>query len=290
MLSGPFALAFSAGMLATINPCGFAMLPAYLSYFLGLDAPESERPDRSVLRALAVGGVLTLGFVAVFGVIGAIYVHLASWVIDYTHYLTIFIGLGLVILGITMLRGFEPTLKLPKLSKGTGSRELWSMFLFGVSYAVASLSCTIAPFLGMVSTTFRQESFASGVATFVVYGLGMGTVVVFLTVYTALANTSLVRRLRQLLPYINRISGVLLILTGLYLGYYGIYEIRVQNGDLRRDSLVDRFTRLQADANQWITNVGAVRLGLLLGLATAAAVAYAMLRRRESGGDTSTRS
>ena len=34
------ALAFSAGMVATVNPCGFALLPAYLSYFLGLEEAE----------------------------------------------------------------------------------------------------------------------------------------------------------------------------------------------------------------------------------------------------------
>ena len=38
MIRGHLALAFSAGMIATVNPCGFAMLPAYLSYFLGLEA------------------------------------------------------------------------------------------------------------------------------------------------------------------------------------------------------------------------------------------------------------
>jgi len=30
MLEGPFALALAAGMAATVNPCGFALLPAYL--------------------------------------------------------------------------------------------------------------------------------------------------------------------------------------------------------------------------------------------------------------------
>ena len=36
MIDAPLGLAFAAGLVATINPCGFAMLPAYLSFFLGL--------------------------------------------------------------------------------------------------------------------------------------------------------------------------------------------------------------------------------------------------------------
>ena len=37
-----------------------------------------------------------------------------------------------------------------------------SMFLFGVSYAVASLSCTIGPFLAVTTSTFRSESWLTG--------------------------------------------------------------------------------------------------------------------------------
>jgi len=36
------ALAFTTGMLATVNPCGFAMLPAYLSYFLGVESADGK--------------------------------------------------------------------------------------------------------------------------------------------------------------------------------------------------------------------------------------------------------
>mgnify|MGYP001611737333 FL=1 len=31
----PLGYAFGAGMVSTVNPCGFAMLPAYLGLFLG---------------------------------------------------------------------------------------------------------------------------------------------------------------------------------------------------------------------------------------------------------------
>ena len=49
---------------ATVNPCGFAMLPAYLSYFLGIDRTHDGPAEAGVLRALLVGAVVSLGFVA----------------------------------------------------------------------------------------------------------------------------------------------------------------------------------------------------------------------------------
>ena len=50
-----WGVAFAAGMVSTINPCGFAMLPAYLSYFLGLEGKGGEA-TASPGRSLAVVG------------------------------------------------------------------------------------------------------------------------------------------------------------------------------------------------------------------------------------------
>ena len=57
LMIGPLAYAFGVGMVATFNPCGFAMLPAYLSYFLGLEDASTRRstPGSAVVRALTVG-------------------------------------------------------------------------------------------------------------------------------------------------------------------------------------------------------------------------------------------
>jgi cytochrome c-type biogenesis protein len=281
MIDGPFAYAFSLGLLAAVNPCGFAMLPAYLSYFLGLEGDDDA--DRSILRALAVGLTVTAGFVAVFAVIGYVIENVSTEVRDKLPHATIVIGAGLVALAIAMLRGYEPTLRLPKFQRGTGSRELGSMFLFGVSYAVASLSCTIATFLGVTTATFDRENVVSGVAVFVVYALGMGSLVVFLTIATALAKTSVARSLRRVLPFVHRVSALLLLASGLYVAYYGWYELRIRS-EIRRDPIVDYFTGRQARLSSWITDVGATRLGIVLGLVIGAAVAAPLLNRRRRQG------
>ena len=280
MLEGPFALAFGAGMVATINPCGFAMLPAYLSYFLGSGEAGAES-SRGVGRAAVVGGAVTLGFVAVFAVAGTVISNLSRALLDYVPYVTVVIGVALVVLAVAMLLGFEPAVRLPKLEKGTGSREFGSMFVFGVSYAVASLGCTIGPFLSVTATTFRHQSFVSGLATFVVYGLGMGVVVVSLTVYTALARNGLLRWLRRAMPYVNRVAATLLLLSGAYVTYYGIYEIRADRADtVVRDPIVEYFTDLQGRATTWVQETGSLRLGVFLVLVTAVAIGLFILARR----------
>ncbi len=244
MLNGPFALALAAGMAATVNPCGFALLPAYLSAFVGLDEGASNRS--AVTRAISVSAVMTAGFVTVFGLFGAVITKVIGGIEEQLPWATIVIGIALIGLGVYMLTGRQLIVNIPKLQKGGADGTLVSMYLFGVSYAVASLSCTIGPFLAVTSTTFRNESYLSGVAVFVVYGLGMGIVVGVLTLAVALTKDGLVAKFRSLLPKMNRIAGVLLVVAGAYVAYYGWYEVRLFNGGDPEDPVVDAAIEIQS--------------------------------------------
>ena len=284
MIEAPFALALTAGMVATVNPCGFAMLPAYLSYFLGTDdagSDEAADAQAGILRALAVGGVVTLGFLLVFGTVGLAVSHLSISINRYLPWVTLIIGVGLVVLGIAMLRGFELVVRLPKLERGGTTRGLGSMFVFGISYAVASLSCTLPPFLAVTATTFNQLNYVSGVSVFLVYGLGMGLVLTVLTVAIALTRVSIVGHLRRALPYIHRVSGGLLVVAGAYLAWYGWYEVRVNRGDLSTPGPVAWVTDLSADLTNWLQNTGPTRVAMLLALVVCIALLVAVLWPRD---------
>jgi cytochrome c biogenesis protein CcdA len=284
------ALAFSAGMVATVNPCGFAMLPAYLSYFLGLEGADTTTgpdgtvtaPRAPVTRALAVSAAVTAGFLVVFGILGFAWSSISGLVGTRLPYFTFVVGIGLVVLGIAMLRGFEPTVSLPKLQLDANRRELGSMFLYGISYAVASLSCTIPIFIGIVSTTLERESFVAGVATFLAYGLGMGMTLAILTIAVALARSGIVRSFRRILPYVNRISGGFLVVAGAFVSYYAwvsIQELRSGSGS----TLIDWSRDVQDSLVAWIEQVGGARLALGLAIVIVAAVAITVVAR--SGGD-----
>jgi cytochrome c biogenesis protein CcdA len=249
VFNGPFALALTAGMAATVNPCGFALLPAYLGAFVGLD--DSASRSTAVGRGLKVSLVLTAGFVAVFGIMGLIITQFISGIQEYLPWATIVIGIGLVGLGIYLWTGRQLIINIPKLQRGGADGTMLSMFLFGVSYAVASLSCTIGPFLAVTSTTFRNESYLSGVAVFVLYGLGMGIVVSVLTLAVALAKDGLVNRFRSMLPLMNKVAGVLLVIAGAYVAYYGYFEVRLFFFDGGVDDPIVGFAE---DIQAWLVN------------------------------------
>ena len=285
-MSGPYALALAAGMAATVNPCGFAMLPAYLSAFVGLD----QRGDRvdAVRRALVVSLTLTAGFVLVFGLFGLVVTPFALRLEQHLPWVTIVIGVGLVGLGIALLAGKQLVLRIPKLERGGSDGTLPSMFVFGVSYAIASLSCTIGPFLAITTTTFRTENWISGLGIFVTYAIGMGVVIALLTVSVALARSALVQRFRNLVPKMNRIAGGLLVVAGAYVAWFGWYEIRVLRGQLG-DPIVERASRIQT----WLVNAivpdDPARFVLtVLALAVAAAAVVVVVRRRTTTRTTTT--
>lgn len=282
------AIAFSAGMVATVNPCGFALLPAYLTYFLGLDDSGAE-PDSGtgtrrspVIRALVVSSAVTAGFLVVFGIMGLLWSSVSSLVGQRLPWFTIVMGVALVVLGIAVLRGFEPMVRLPHLDVGRQGRELATMFLYGISYAIASLSCTIPVFVGLVSVTL-DGSFAESVGAFVAYGLGMGMTLAILTMAVALARTGIVTTFRRLLPHMQTISGALLVVAGVFVAYYGWVEVQeLSSGG--SSAVVDWTRDVQSSLQNWAEGVGGARLAVGAALIIGAAVAAALLLR--SGHDS----
>lgn len=247
MPDGLLALALAAGMLAAINPCGFALLPAYLSLLiLGDDSPTKAK---AVGRALRLTAAMTLGFAGVFAIFGLAIAPVAAGVQRYLPWFTIALGITLALLGVAMLLG--KTVTLPKISRSRSgaakpiTASFGSMAGFGASYALASLSCTIAPFLVVVVNGFRQESLAVGLALFLAYAVGMGLVVGTVAVAVALARDTVVHSLRRSGRWVPRVSGLLLLLAGSYVAYYGWWEIRVLNGAGLDDPVISAAAEIQ---------------------------------------------
>jgi len=69
-MSGLLALAFAAGMVAPVNPCGFALLPAWITLSAG-DARTHALQAR-LIRALNAGLALTIGFAGTLVVVGLV--------------------------------------------------------------------------------------------------------------------------------------------------------------------------------------------------------------------------
>ncbi|NQV08117.1 cytochrome c biogenesis protein CcdA [bacterium] len=284
MIDAPLALAFAAGLVATVNPCGFAMLPAYLSYFIGTGGDEPEDTATAMRRSLVVGGVVSAGFLLVFGVTGVLITAGFRTVTDAIPWLALVVGVGIVLLGIAMLRGFDLTVRLPKPGRASHGRGLRSVFGFGVSYAIASLSCTLPVFLSVVALQAQRSNFLSGVATFLAYGAGMSMLLLGVTIALEFGRRGLILRLRSTAGYINRVAGAVLVLAGGYVVWFWVTDLTSGAGALGASGPFRFFEDLSQRAFR-IVGDHPLLWGLGLGGLILTAVGIVFLAARGSGQD-----
>ena len=166
----------------------------------------------AVGRALTATAAMALGFLTVFGGFGVLIVSVASTVQQYLPYVTVVIGVVLVVLGIWLLTGREFTASCRMRLRGRHGwrRRRGSDRCSATAWHTrsASLSCTIGPFLAVTGASFGGGPVLDGLLVYVAYAAGMALVVGVLAIATALANAAVVERARRILPYVNRVSGV----------------------------------------------------------------------------------
>lgn len=222
----PFGYAFGAGMVTTVSPCGIAMLPAYVSLYLGAREENflAKSPLRRGIRALVMSGAVTLSFVAFFGVMGAILSLGGQFLLTFIPWIAVLIGVVLILMGIYLLTGGHVYTNLParlasRLGSNSGS-SIKGFLVFGLAYGIAALSCTLPVFLAVVGSALTVKGFAFGLLQFISFALGMGFIITMVTIGSALFKETVNRWLRRLVPLVARLSGLLLIFAGGYILYF----------------------------------------------------------------------
>ena len=220
------AFAFGAGLLATVNPCGFAMLPAFLGYYVAGGnggEPVGDRADRVLLRlaqGLTVGVSVSLGFAGVFVTAALLASAGLKPLLRYVPWLAVVIGVALVGVGIALLAGRHVGVRVGPHAWSDEDRSLMRVVAFGAAYALVSLSCTLGVLLAVVAQALATKNIAAMVGVLLAYGAGAATVLTSLSVSAALAKGALARGMRQVLPLAGRLGGGLLVASGLYLVAY----------------------------------------------------------------------
>ena len=273
VISAAVALAFTAGMVATFNPCGFSLLPAYIGAFVAGDAVD-DRADRRVMRAVGVAAAVSVGFVIVFTTVGLVIDSIASKVRQQLPWVTIVIGGLLIIAGIATVAGWKPAIAVRGPQLTTDSGDALVMVGFGATYGIASLSCTIGPFLAVTGTAFSRSPL-EGIATYVAYALGMGVIILVLSIAAALAHSTVANHMRRLTRIAPSIGGALMVLAGGYAIWYGRWELAVYDGDLSTDPVINTMEEIRVWFVVTIERIGAERLAVIAALAVAAVVAAA---------------
>jgi len=259
--------AFTLGLVAAVNPCGFPLLPAYLALF-ARGGTAGPGPLSRTARGLGAGAGVCAGFVAVFGALGAAVESGARVVVDWAPWAMVPFGAAMAGFGVLVLLGRAPHLSLPVPRARSGRPGVVAMASFGVAYAVASLSCALPLFLAAVAGSFTRAGPLAGLGTFAAYALGMGLVLMVASLVVSHAGAAALRRASRLGRGLPRASGAVLAVVGAYLVLYWV-------SDLVRPASAPAPVRAVEAAQSAVSNwlAASPRLsGLVLGAAVVAAL------------------
>lgn len=209
------SLAFSAGILAFLSPCALPMLPSYVAYYLNVETAENK-----LQKSLIFGLANVFGFITVFLVVGLVPSFALNQLSSSVIILTPIVGVILIILGI--LTGWSNVLnRIPRINlKAPEKAGIRSFYLYGVGYAAASLTCSLSIFLLIVLQSITASGPLDIMLLFFVYGLGAGALMIPLTVALSYSKKFIYQRLMEYMPYMKKVSGVILIVAGVYMLLY----------------------------------------------------------------------
>ena len=272
----PLALALVAGALASVNPCGFPLLPAFLSFYVGAEEAALPRAPTRVAQGLVVGFLVAAGFLAVFVVVGVPIAYGVTQLTSAIPWAGFGIGILMVVGALVGLAGRAVYLSPRRPLRVERRRRPATMVWFGGAYAVCSLGCTLPIFVALVGASLATASVVEGVIVFGAYGLGMTTMLMALSLGAALARDGLARRLKRLLPHMQRVASSLLLIAGAYLTYYWARVIWSPPRSLGEDPLVGAMTRFATLVQRAAGSSGG-RVGVLVaGGAVAVGIGVAM--------------
>lgn len=223
--------AFLLGVVAAFNPCGFALLPAYLGLYLNHEKDRDSlatRARRSLVVSVAVAGAFTI----LFGAIGAVFSIGSSFIVRSLPWVGLGVGVLLILAGGVFLAGGAVASSLParmasKLGPAAGSSGIRGYAAFGLGYGLVSLGCALPLFLALLGTAVAAGGPGAAVVAFALYGLGMATALGSLTLAAGIVSFGTLERVRGIGRFVSGLGAVLLLASGAYVIYYWLTTGRV---------------------------------------------------------------
>ncbi|RLF44896.1 MAG: hypothetical protein DRN29_07640 [Thermoplasmata archaeon] len=212
-----FVFSFIAGVIAFFSPCAFPMLPAYISYYL---ASKKE----GIKNGLLGGLICAAGAVSILLIIGSIISfageEIGGAIKENTQNIEIVVAVIIILLGISMLLG--KTIKFSVPVQASKKEGYTGLFIYGILYALAALGCTAPIFISIMLRAFSSFNFVYGLFLSFIYSVGIAIFIVGVTLAVSMAKDVILDKAKNLLKYIERIGGAIVIIAGIYILVYAL--------------------------------------------------------------------
>ncbi len=212
-------VAFGGGLASVLSPCVLPLIPSYLTTMAGTaltrEAVENRRIQRRVMQnaILFVAGFSTVLVLAGLGAsaLGQFFQFHRHVIAQLGGLVTIVFGLeilGLIQIGL-MNRDAHFPLAAPK-AQGL------SAALLGIVFAAGWTPCVGPILTSILLLAARSDTLGAGGVMLAFYSLGLAVPFLILAFFLGKA-AQLTHRMGQYLPWIERVSGALLVILGVML-------------------------------------------------------------------------
>lgn len=209
------AIAFLGGLLSFLSPCVLPLVPSYLGFITGMSVDEmGNRRKLAMLHAT----LFVIGFSLIFILLGASATALGRALKHYEVWVTrvgaiLIILFGLYLTGLIKIRAFGQEQRLHLERKPLG--YLGSV-LIGMAFAAGWTPC-IGPILGgILGMAATEADLSRGTILLASYSIGLA-VPFLVAAYAVESFLKWFQKFRRYLPWVQRVSGILLILVGVLL-------------------------------------------------------------------------
>src|SRR3982075_2349562 len=210
--------ALIAGRVSFLSPCVLSLVPPYLIYLTGatIEHVANDETAAASKRAVMLSSLLfVLGFSTVFVALGASASLIGGLIRAWSAQLSIVAGIVIIVMGLHFL-GLtriallmrEGRLSIPK-PVGLGGA-----YVMGLAFAFGWTPC-IGPILAAIlSVAAAEATVTKGAGLLAVYSAGLG-IPFLLAAFMIEQFSSLFARMKRHLDTVERVMGVLMVITGI---------------------------------------------------------------------------
>lgn len=237
-----------AGLVSFLSPCVLPLVPPYLGYIGGASLEQMTSDEgldaRAWRRVVTAAVFFVLGFTTVFVLLGAGASMAGQFIQTYKSQLAMVAGIVIILFGLHFLGILRISMLYSEAryhGKIQGASYLGS-YVIGLAFAFGWTPC-VGPILATVLALAANEaSLGQGVRLLLVYSLGLGIPFVLAAVAIRPFLTFM-QRFRKHLGRVEKVMGVVLVLTGLLfltgsLNWFGQWLIDTFPGLARIEEIV----------------------------------------------------
>src|SRR6201992_2874740 len=210
--------ALIAGLVSFLSPCVLPLVPPYLIYLTGatIEHVAHDKTESASKRAVMLSAVMfVLGFSTVFVALGASASLIGSLIRAWSAELSIVAGIVIIVMGLHFL-GLTRIGLLMREGRLTAPKPvgLWGAYVMGLAFAFGWTPC-IGPILAAILSIAAAEStVAKGAGLLAVYSAGLG-IPFLIAAFMVEQFASLFSKMKRHLDTVERVMGVLLVVTGI---------------------------------------------------------------------------